>query len=386
MKPELLAINPEYFHKILNWKNIKYDFVGNIFKVEGFNNYNQLLEINEIFSGYPFGEPVDRTNTIKSPFKYKVLRDWKIPTSCLSFDDVVKNRVYELVSTGKKINICWSGGIDSTCMLVGFLKHAPDLKQLRLLYSPFSSYENRAFLQLVHKDFPQLETLDISGDVYIQTHFDGILVNGHCGDEFVSSLDDSFYDKVGGDGLYSSWKDYFRNQGKDNSFIEFCENHFSKAGKPIDTLLDARWWFYASTKSQVFQIADNIFLNNQQGAKAEDTVGFYDTYDFENFMYFNPQLIIEDRHNYKTHKNFMKKYIFEFDKNEDYFINKTKSNSIQFVWYTMKKTCMLDVRWIALLSDSTIVRTPNLPFFSKMEFDKLYSDSLDYLFNEPDHA
>ena len=383
MKPELLAINIQYFHKILNWKNIKYDFVGNILKVDGFKEYNKLVDVNSIFSTYPFGELVDRTNSVQLPFKYKILREWKIPKESLTFDEVIRKRVTELISYGEKINVCWSGGIDSTCMLVGFLKHADNLNQIRVLYSPFSTYENREFLELLHRDYPEVETLDISGTVYMNTYFDGIMVNGHCGDEFASSLDDSFYDKVGGDRLYQSWKDYFYNETKDNSLIEFCESYFIKAGKPIETLLDARWYFYASNKSQVFQIADNAFLNNQKDSLIENTIGFYDTYDFENFMYFNPHLIIEDRHNYKTHKNFMKKYIYQFDKNRDYLLNKSKSNSVQFVWYTMKKICMLDVRYIAKLSDNTIISTPNLPFFSKIEFNKIYGDRLDYLFNEP---
>jgi hypothetical protein len=382
VKPELLETNVQYFHRILDWKNIKYEFAGNLLKIEGFADYNNMVSINSVFSSYPFGELVDRTKSIKLPFKFKVLREWKVPTSFLPFDEVVKKRVDELLATNKKINICWSGGIDSTCMLVGFLKHAPNLDQIRVLYSPFSIYEHREFLELLHRDYPQVETLDISGTVYMDTHFDGIMVNGHCGDEFVSSLDESFYDKVTGDWLYQPWKDYFYNETKDSSLVEFTENYFTKAGKPIENLLDARWFFYASNKSQVFQIADNAFRNNQKDALIEDTVGFYDTYDFEDFMYFNPHLIIEDRFNYKTHKNFMKRYIYQFDKNEDYFINKSKSNSTQFNWYTAKKICMLDARYIAKLSDSTIIKTPNLPFFSKKEFDRIYGNSLDYLFNE----
>lgn len=386
MKPELLAINPQYFHKILNWKNVQYDFVGNLFKVNGFKDYNNLLDINSVFSSYPFGDLVDRTSTIKLPFKFKVLRDWKIPESCSSFDDLMHSQVMKHVCTNKKLNLCWSGGIDSTSMVVAFLKHAPDLKQLRVVYSPFSVYENREFLELLNRDYPEIEKLDISGDVYMDNHFDGILLNGHGGDEFVSSLDDSFYDKVGGDGLYKPWKDFFYKENKDNSLIEFAENYFSKAGKPIETVLDARWWFYASSKSQVFQITDNVFLANQKNTSINDTVAFYDNIEFESYMYFNPHLIIEDRYNYKTHKNFMKKYIFEFDNNSDYFKNKAKSNSLQFAWYTLKKVCMLDLRWIAKLSDGSAISTPNLPFFSKREFEKIYGSDLDYLFNEPDYV
>lgn len=382
MKPLLLSVNLEFFHKILNWKNIEYELVGNLIKVKGFDDYNRIIDINSIFSSYPFGHPIDRTNTIHAPFKYKVLREWKIPTTPISFDDVVKNRVEYYNAKDCKLNLCWSGGLDSTCMLVGFLKYSNDLSKLRVIYSPYSEYENRNFLELLKRDYPQVELMDISGTVYLDTVFDGMFINGHCGDEFTSSLDDSFYERVTGDGLFSSWKDYFYAQTLDTSLVEFAENYFQKSGKQIDTLLEARWWFYASNKSQVFPITDSLFTSNQSDYNVDNTQGFYDTYDFESYMYFNTDQIISNRYDYKTHKQFMKEYIYAFDHNEDYYINSRKNNSRQFGIYTRKKICMTDSRWIAKLDDSTIIRTPNLPLFSRLEFERLYGNSLDYLFNE----
>ena len=48
MEIGLLATNPQYFSKILNWKNINYEFVGNLYKIDGFKNYNNLLDINSV--------------------------------------------------------------------------------------------------------------------------------------------------------------------------------------------------------------------------------------------------------------------------------------------------------------------------------------------------
>lgn len=381
MKPELLAVNTQYFNKLLTWKNINFSMVGDLYKVNGFDDYNKLVDINGVFSTFPFGEIVDRANKYKLPFKYKVLRKYVTPASCLTLDNLIEKRVKEIVDLGYTINVCWSGGIDSTTALVGFLKHAPH-QQLRIIYTPYSVYENRDFHELLSKNFSHIEMLDISGDIYIQQKFDGVFVNGHGGDEHVGSLDESFYELLGPKVL-DNWKDYFLSKNAD---VEFAENLFSESGKEIKSLLEARWYFYSRFKSQVFPISDNFFLSNQKDNRIENTIGFFDCFDFEAFMYYHPELLLEEAHEYKTHKRFLKKYIFDFDKNLNYYLNKEKTNSIQFVIYTKKKMIMLDYRWIALLSDSTRVSTPNLPFFSKLEYDRLYGDSLDYIFNEPDYV
>ena len=61
MKPLLSAINTEYFHRILDWQNKPYTIAGKLAKVDGFDSYNKLIDINSVFSSSPFGEPVDRT-------------------------------------------------------------------------------------------------------------------------------------------------------------------------------------------------------------------------------------------------------------------------------------------------------------------------------------
>jgi hypothetical protein len=67
----------------------------------------------------------------------------------------------------------------------------------------------------------------------------------------------------------------------------------------------------------------------------------------------------------------------------DYLENSVKKDSIQFGNYRLKKTELLDLRWICILEDATVISTPNLPLFSKKEFDNKYGTTLDYLFNYP---
>lgn len=369
MKPLLVATNPQYFYKLLDWKNISYERVGQLAMLPGYDQYNRLIELNALFSTNPVGDPVDRSSTFQGPFNFEVLRKWRAPTTNLNLNEVIEQRVGQYINTNKYLNLCWSGGIDSTCFVAGFLRNAKNLDQLRLLYSPFSVYENRAFFEHIKKTYPTLDLLDISGDVYLETEFDGILINGHGGDEFTASLDESFFEAHGYSGVHSPWQTLI----KDPELQNFCKDFFALSGRPIDTVLEARWWFYSVAKSQVFAPIDSVFTS-------AETSAFFDCEEFEDYMWHNTDKILPEP-DYNSYKKFLKKYIYEFDHNEHHYANARKLNSWQFRWYIAKKTELKGQQWIACLADNTLIQTPSLPLFSKLEFDQTYGDSLEYLFN-----
>ena len=372
MKPLLLTINPEYFYRTLDWHHQPYQLVGKLARVDGFDRYNNFIDLNAVFSSQPAGDPVDRTSTVTGPFAFAVQRPWQAPTFNGDLEQVFENRVKTLVDSGENLNLCWSGGIDSTSMVVAFLKHAKNIDQLRVCYCTYTLYENRDFFEFLTKNYPTLEMLDISGDVYLDTVFDGIMVNGHGGDEFTASLDESFFDAVGYEGLNKSW----RSLVTDPALEEFCVEFFALAQRPIETVLEARWWFYAATKTQIFAPHDSTFTSTAS------TSAFYDCQEFEDYMWHNTDKIITSD-NYASYKQFLKKYIYDFDRNHTHYTLARKSNSRQFTWYNQKKTELLAQQWIAYLEDGTAIRTPNLPFFSEIEYREKYGDSLEYLFINP---
>jgi len=369
MKPLLSIINPSFFYRMLDWQHRPYQLIGSLAKVQGFDHYNNLIDLNSIFSTYPAGDPVDRTHTVTGPFAFAVQRPWQAPVAKQTFDEVMAQRVNNYIGTGEKLNLCWSGGIDSTCLLVGFLKHATHQDQLRVVYSPFSVYENRDFFEYIQKNYSTLEMLDISGDVYLETVFDGIMINGHGGDEFTASLDESFFDTVGYQGLHKPWQSLINN----STLQEFCTEYFALAQRPIDTVLEARWWFYAATKSQIYAPRDSVFTSTAA------TSAFFNFVGFEDYMWHNTNQILANE-SYASYKQFMKKYIHRFYPNDDYLKLARKVSSSQFAWYTRKKTELQGQQWIAYLEDGTGIRTPNLPLFSQQEFTNTYGDSLEYLF------
>lgn len=382
-RPLLVSVNNEYFPDLLDWKNIPYQQVGGLVRVEGFDNYNQLLDINKIFSKFPAGDIVDRTGSATGLLNFKILRPWRLPIAQLDLETVFKNRVGYYTNQNSQIDLFWSGGTDSTAMVVAFLNHCPHIDQLRLIYSPYSLYENRKFFEFVTEAFPNLTTVDISGDVYLKSNFDNIIVTGHGGDEFTASIDDSFFDRVGSTTFGDSWKDFFFKETSNTQLIEFCEDFFSKAGRPIESVLDARWWFYAATKSQVYAPRDMSFVLDQDNVSLEKFTGFFECQEFEDFMWYNIDKIIDVGGDYKTYKKFLRHYIYKFYPDQDYLENAAKVNSFQFQYYRNKKIELLDLRWICLLEDASVIRTKNLPLLSEKEFNAAYGDSLDYLFNTP---
>lgn len=381
--PLLTAVHPDYICKILTWRGIEHSSVGSLQTVNGFDAYNNLVAINQLFSTHPKGDIIDRTNTVLAPLKFHVQRPWQVPARTTSLEQAMYSRVQQYLQMDQLLNICWSGGIDSTCLLAAFLKHCRNFDQIRILYSPWSVYEHKAFYDFVKINYPQVRWLDISGDVYLDNRFDGHFVTGHGGDEFTASLDESFYNSVGSRELHQSWKDFFYNKTQSSTLVSFAEQYFALAGRPIETLLQARWCFYVLAKSQIYPTDNNSFLLNQDNYSRHSVSGFFDCVDFESYVFSNTDQILLPGKDYHHYKQFLKDYIYQFDRNLEFCQTATKRNSGQFLIYIQKKMQLLDCRWIFKLSNDTVVRTKNLPLLSQLEFEAAYGNSLDYLFNSP---
>ena len=379
--PLLISATPWHFSKLLKWRGVPHSMIGQLIKVQGQNKYNNLIDINCLFSDQPMGDPVDRNGSCHGPYKYKVLRPFTgLSYNSTTLEELMAQRVQDLLQQSKPIHLFWSGGIDSTALVSAFLTHATNLDQLELVYTPFSLYENKSFFDFVRKKYPRLKVTDMSGRVYLDHSFPGLIVTGHGGDEFTASLDDSFYSKHK-DVLGLHWKDFWRSKNASESLIDFSESWFALAGRPIETLFEARWWFYACCKSQYYSARDSEFTMNNNRVDPTKLIAFYDFNGFENYVWNDPSISFRDMSDYRSYKKFLREYTFRFYQDQDYLDNYFKVNSQQFRFYRHKKIELQDQRWIGLLEDGTVIKTPNLPLFSKKEFDEAYGTDLDYLFN-----
>lgn len=378
----IAAINPAYQKKLLNAAGVAAEAVGDLFKVPGYREHNYLVDINQIFTENPGYGLADRNGVITHPVRYYSPKPITTPDRFYTLDETAQITVTEISRANTKINVFWSGGIDSTFMTTAFLKHLDDLSQLRILYSPWSTYEHPEYIDFLKK-FPQIELVDISGDVYLSTQaFDGCYITGDGGDESHASLDEKFFKNYGFDILHQNWVDFFRQKNNDNKFIEFCEQFFSTAGRPIQTVLEARWWFYIRCKfyGHTFIIKWPFLIGGYDNFSPDRLISFFDTVQYQSFSYHNVDKIIV-KNDYTYWKQFLKDYCYKFDQLETWWKTHKKLTSTQIFEYNFKKISMLDRRWLMFLNDGTRISTPNLPFFSAREFDNCYGQNLRELFN-----
>lgn len=380
------TVNSQYFKKLLEFKKLGVTSVGGLCKIDGFTSYNHLIDINLVFSNFPRHFPIDRTESINLPLKWSVHRPWQVPKNQLTLNAAMQQRVEFFSSKNVSINIFWSGGIDSTAIVTAFLKHCPDLSKVRIIYSPWSCYEHPDYIDFL-KSFPELTLIDQSGTFYLDITLDGIFISGNSGDEIHASIDQSFLESYGYDALYEPWQDFFIKKNNQDKFIDFCYWYFSLSGLEIKTVLEARWWFYTSNKitsllretTIPFLLSDATVVDSNPNK----VHGFFDCYEYENFIYWNISNIIKSA-DYKTWKQLLKDYCFEFDNLKEWYKNKSKFNSMQIIDYARKKIILNDNRYILILTNGEKICTPNLPFLNQLEFDKKYGNTLDYLFNDPD--
>lgn len=375
-QPLLFLTEPTYFKKLIEYHGytiINKNTKDQQFFIEQFQDYNYLIDINRVFAASARGDVIDRTQTLALPFNFAVTRPWA-PVDFnrqLTLDQCMAERVHGLCSTGQRLNLFWSGGIDSTAVVTAFMKNCSNKHQLRIVYSPDSIKENPHFFLLLQQT--EVELLDNSGEMYMST-LDGINVTGDVADEITASLDESFHARLGHSGLMASWKPLFYEYLQNPEFIDFCEHWFSLSGLEIKTVLDARWWFYAASKIQMYEANSAI--------AGGTNVSFFNTVEFEHYMAQNINKLISPD-GYHTYKQEFKDYIFEFDNNARYHRNKIKTHSRQAALYRNKKIILQDTRYIAFLQDGTRISTDNMPFFSEKEYRDKYGDSLNYLFNAP---
>ena len=271
--------------------------------------------------------------------------------------DLMDARALELFhkakATNRRIYIMWSGGIDSTGVLVSFLRNlsTEDQKILTVVYSEESIKENRRFWNTYINN-----KLDILN--YFNFHIDlkflqqGIVLTGDPGDAIFGPSSGMYADLIPSGKHRESFKDHTNHiaYSIEKRVIHLVKHHnvlgIGKwyAQKVTDNLLEVKpygvesvadwwWWHYINLKweTSIWRPLVRRKTNLTEQFDSETIAEFagntfFNTVKFQQWSYSNlPYLIGND---VKNHKKEIKKYIFDFDHDEEYFINKTKFESL----------------------------------------------------------
>ena len=387
MKPSIFRPEPQYFYKLLDYHKVKYsrpnlDPRGTTqLLFDGFDEHNYLVLLDYFFNKMPNGPVIDRTGITPMPYRIRIPRPWSIPEVPIALEDFFKNRIEYLESIADRINILYSGGIDSTSVVVAVLKHGK-LEKYRILYNKASIEENPVFFKILQSS--DLELVELEETTFPTRTFDGLLVSGGGTDLSVASLDRGFIEKVGYEGLRSPWRPFVEKFNSDPAFLDFCDKFFSRSGRKITTLLEARWWYFNITKicryAPAGWLQDNPELGfNKLNDGLPTALGFFESSEYDSYTYFNVDNILPDD-DYTSYKQDLKQYIFNFDNNQEYFKNKIKQDSVSLLDWRHRGVILKSEEYIVLLDDGERISTDTLPLLTEREYRKKYGDRLNYLF------
>lgn len=372
------ATNTAYIPKMLQYCGLTTELVGHTFKVTNFDSWNYLIDISQIFSFYSHCLPIDRTQTIRTPLKTWIGQAWSVPTTEYTLEQALFLRAKTLIEYNKTINVFWSGGLDSTTAITALLKQLTYYDQLKIVYTDTSVLEHPEYLKFIHKNYPQVECIAVNQSLKL----DGIIVTGDGGDESHANIDTQFLNQHGVDVLAMPWEEFFRKFNANEKFINFCKNFFACAGRPITTVLEARWWYYlmCHVPSALNHGKLPLIALYHKNIQLDDVVSFIDCPEYNSYIYYNVDKIFPTK-DYNNWRQFFKDYCFEFDKIEYWYRHKKKIGSGWMPQDVQKQVILDNQRWIALLEDGTKISTPSLPILSQAEFDFKYNNQLDYLIN-----
>lgn len=282
----------------------------------------------------------DRTEIAITPFRTFLKEDYKLKrdsfqTSTLSLEEVCQLTVDQLIDKNKKIYVLWSGGLDSTLILISMLKSSINKSSVIVACNPDCIKENFYF----YKNYvlPNFEVL--SSEKLIQLSrttglVDSIVINGDPAD-VLYGIDINFdiAQEYGADYLCrpcsrESIVNYFVKRGMTdqsaNCWFDFfnSSNHFSP--KPMKTIDDFFWWCAFNYRWQ--SANEKLKLRLGTGI-VHDT--FFGNKMFQNWAAGRNNTAITS---YKEFKKETKDLIFDYTKDTDYYQRKIKIHSNSFAF------------------------------------------------------
>ena len=146
--------------------NLSFIYLGR-FKDWTLNNFWGRNDVERFHAiGALLGAPMcDRTGTLSNGLRMKILHPIPPldPSFNLSIDQVIERRCRELLSKHDRLHLLWSGGIDTTAVIVGFLRVATDedwQTKLSVHYCPRSISEHPEFFERFIQPLPHHSPID----------------------------------------------------------------------------------------------------------------------------------------------------------------------------------------------------------------------------------
>jgi hypothetical protein len=292
---------------------------------------------------------VDRTEALRFPIRTAIWGPMpKFRRVSTTYEELCDERAVEILDHAEKLDlplyVLYSGGIDSTLILVSMIKNAKpgQLDRLVVLLSQSSIAENPGFFR---KHILGKLRLQVAAKYPLLLNKKAIVVCGELNDQLMGSdLTSTLATVFGSDKIQAKYdRDVFlelwclavKDRAVVNWHLDRLEMIKAASPIPIDTNVDFLWWLNFSLKWQsvVFRILSYVSDYNLRTFDKElverHFFAFFGTEGFQLWSMNSPDKKIRD--SWESYKFVAKDIIFAFDKDDDYRRHKTKQASLPSV-------------------------------------------------------
>jgi hypothetical protein len=242
----------------------------------------------------------------------------------------------ESVSTGRCIQVLWSGGIDSTVALIALSKSATThalRARIRVICSVHSVREYPWFFSNhVAGVFPVSMVTQPIGEALDDTC---LIVTGEHGDQLFGSVKlESLVDTGDAALPYRSFVQpilarQFGNEERAAVITDYLAPQIEQCPTPLETVFDYLWWVNFSLKWQHVSLRIPVFRGRRPWRTYFALRHFFRRAPFQRWALRHPE--IRRIENWRQYKLPAKEYIYAFTKDADYYENKVKEPSLKHV-------------------------------------------------------
>ena len=272
------------------------------------------------------GVLADRTGTFEGSIKALTSPIPAIPNGFTkTFEEICIERATALINTGKTLIVTWSGGIDSTCVLVSLIRAAgSNTDQIKVMFESRSIEENPDFYNNHIKDKLNHEIFNEYFAAKCLPGVNELVINGDNIGQIFGISRVSFMEN-----RYDDWRPYVRskitNDIEYNFYMEKAEQQFAHSPVPIETIFDLHWWVSFSMRWSNSQVRMWRFGNDYTKEMYERTISFFGTDDFQIWSMLNHDKKLGNTA--ASYKLVMKDIIYDYDGNDNYYDTMTSMPS-----------------------------------------------------------
>jgi hypothetical protein len=284
---------------------------------------------------------IDRTRTLDTGFPYDVIDPIPAPvTEGPSFAELCDARgkeiVEEALTTGRRIDVLWSGGIDSTTALISVIKATNEGRCtdcVRILLSMNSVLEYpRFFLDQINSQMP---IRAVNHPISHALDPGALTVTGEHGDQLFGSHLLESYVRRGLAGvdyreiLPLVMLERLRSPRSVQRMRRYLQSAIDVAPVPIHSLFDCMWWLNFSLKWQEVILRLTVFRGDQAKPVYQSLRHFFRSDPFQSWaLATTPGLPVPV---WSRYKDVAKQYIYGFTGDQTYFKLKEKEDSLRNV-------------------------------------------------------